>query len=156
MASKAISSTLNQGVFRLGLSVAPVTDWAYYDSAYTERYMQWPAINKFGYENSSVITQVRHPQCPMLPTEHKDKKTGEVSLEQSNTRFVLVHGTGDDNVHPLNAFNLMTELQNSRVQFESMFYANKDHSISGPNTRRHLYTFLSNKLKQYIFNDEQL
>jgi len=153
MASKVISSTLNNNLFMLGVSVAPVTDWGYYDSAYTERYMQWPAINPAGYLNSSVISQIRDEKCPLLPTEQTEKN-GDVSLVQSSTRFVLVHGTGDDNVHPLNSYNLMTELQNRQIQFETMFYPNKDHSIAGGATRRHLYRFLSNKIKQYVTEDK--
>jgi dipeptidyl aminopeptidase/acylaminoacyl peptidase len=152
MSSKTITSTLNsEHTFKLGISVAPVTDWRYYDSAYTERYMQWPAVNQVGYHNSSVITQVRDSECPVLPSTSTNAN-GETTLTQSTTRFVIVHGTGDDNVHPLNSYNLMTELQQRQVQFETMFYPNKDHSITGGNTRKQLYRFLANRLQQHIID----
>jgi dipeptidyl aminopeptidase/acylaminoacyl peptidase len=150
MASKTVSSILNKGIFKLGISVAPVTDWRYYDSAYTERYMLWPSMNPEGYQNSSVINQVANSSSPLLPSISTDSNGNEV-YTQSSTRFVLVQGTADDNVHPLNSYNLMTELQQNQVQFEVMFYPNKDHSITGGNTRKHLYKFLYNKIVQYVY-----
>jgi dipeptidyl aminopeptidase/acylaminoacyl peptidase len=135
----------NDKVFKLGMAVAPVTDWRYYDSAYTERYMQWPAINPEGYKNSSVIQRVvrAEPKCPLLPVQIK----ANGDAEQAYSHLLLIHGTGDDNVHPLNSYNLMTTLQDRQVQFTNMFYPNKDHSISGGNTRRQLYRLLTNTLQ---------
>ncbi|EFC42473.1 dipeptidyl aminopeptidase [Naegleria gruberi] len=124
--------------FKLALSVAPVTDWKYYDTAYTERYMLWPEVNPTGYKRSSVLNQVKNPKCPILPTALSN---GDV--QQSSKKFVLAFGSRDDNVHPINSFNLMSILQDSLVQFDLMVYTNKDHSIDN---RRHIYKFLSQHL----------
>lgn len=148
MTLMSLASAENQQIFKLGMAVAPVTDWRYYDSAYTERYMQWPSANPIGYYNSSVITRVTRQdvKCPLLP--NKINPNGDV--EQSYSHLLLVHGTSDDNVHPLNSFNLMTVLQDRQVQFSIMFYPNKDHSITGGNTRRHLYRLLTSKMQEKL------
>ena len=128
--------------FALALSVAPVTDWIYYDTAYTERYMLWPAVNAAGYKRSSVLNQVKEPKCPILPTPLDN---GDV--QQSSKKFVLAFGSRDDNVHPINSFNLMHLLQDSLVQFDLMVYTNKDHSIDN---RRHIYRYLTQHLLQHL------
>ncbi|KAL9658559.1 hypothetical protein ABK040_006098 [Willaertia magna] len=139
--SENITAT-NDLPFQLALSVAPVTDWIFYDTAYTERYMLWPNVNSIGYKASSVLTQVQNPKCPILPTQQSN-----LDVAQSQKKYVLCFGTADDNVHPLNSFNLMKMLQDRLVQFDLMVYTNKDHSIDN---RKHIYKFLSNKLGEYF------
>jgi len=114
-------------VFKVGISVAPVTDWTFYDSVYTERYMMTPAQNS-NYNSSSVLT--RAPEF------------------KSNT-FLLIHGTGDDNVHFLNSAVLESALVDNNVQFQTMSYINQNHRINGGNSSPHLYTLISN----FIFNN---
>jgi len=149
MTLMSLTSKQNDKVFKLGMAVAPVTDWRYYDSAYTERYMQWPSANVNGYTNSSVVQRVMDKEfaSPLLPSKI-DKTTGVVT--QSYSHLLLVHGTGDDNVHPLNSYNLMTALQDAQVQFSTMFYPNKDHSIAGSETRRQLYRLLTSKVQEKL------
>lgn len=110
--------------FRAATSVAPVTDWSYYNAAYTERFMQVPQTNPDGYKDTSVIQNI-------LPSTF------------NGTRLFLNHGTSDDNVHSLNTMNLVLKLQNKEIPFDLMLYPNKDHSISGLSTRRFLYNKIS-------------
>jgi len=104
-------------IFKMAIAVAPVTNWRYYDSIYTERYMQTPEENANGYDDNS-------------PINHVEKLTGE---------FLLVHGMGDDNVHFQNAVELSEALVQADKQFDVMYYRNRSHGISGGNTRLHLY-----------------
>ncbi|KAF0979476.1 hypothetical protein FDP41_001819 [Naegleria fowleri] len=124
--------------FKAAVSVAPVTDWTYYDTAYTERYMLWPSVNPSGYKKSSVLNQVQDPKCPLLPT-----KLSNGDVAQSSKKFSLAFGSRDDNVHPINSFNLMSLLQDKLVQFDLMVYTNKDHSIDN---RRHIYRYITDHL----------
>lgn len=109
-------------VFKMAIAVAPVTNWRYYDSIYTERYMQTPEENANGYDDNS-------------PINHVEKLTGE---------FLLVHGMGDDNVHFQNAVELSEALVQANKQFDIMYYKNRSHGISGGNTRLHLYQNMTN------------
>jgi dipeptidyl-peptidase-4 len=104
-------------VFRCGVAVAPVTDWRFYDTVYTERYMRTPKENSEGYN----ISPLR--RCTKL---HGD--------------LLLCHGYADDNVHFQNMAELTECLVQANIQFESQFYVNRNHSIYGGNTRRHLFT----------------
>ena len=104
-------------IFDVGVAVAPVTNWKYYDNIYTERFMRTPQENPDGYENNS-------------PINFTDQMEGE---------FLLVHGTADDNVHVQNSIDLITALVESNKQFEMQLYPNKNHGIYGGNTRYHLY-----------------
>lgn len=106
--------------FRMGISVAPVTDWRYYDSAYTERFMWIPTENAEGYQKTSALTYA----------------------SGLTARYLIVHGTGDDNVHAQNSLALAAKLQLERKPFNMMFYPNKTHSISGPGGTLHLYDML--------------
>jgi len=124
MASSVLSTPGNP--FRVGISVAPVTDWGFYDSVYTERYMRTPLLNPGGYFNTSVV-----------------KRASNVE----SGKFMLVHGTGDDNVHFQNSAELALGLIQNNIQFEAMYYPNYDHGISA---RRHLYKFLSNFLEENL------
>lgn len=105
-------------VFRAGIAVAPPTDWRYYDSVYTERFMLTPQENGIGYDHSSAIAR-----APKL-----------------SGRLLLVHGMADDNVHFRNSVEYSEALVQAGIQFDMQVYANRNHSIYGGNTRRHLFT----------------
>jgi dipeptidyl-peptidase-4 len=110
------------GAFCMGMAVAPVTNWRYYDNIYTERYMRTPQENPAGYDDNS-------------PINHAEKLEGD---------FLLVHGTADDNVHFQNSVDLVSALVQAGKQFEMQFYPNSNHGIyTGPNTTLHLYTRLT-------------
>jgi dipeptidyl-peptidase 4 len=117
------SNCIMQGaeVFKTAIAVAPVTSWRYYDSIYTERYLQTPQLNTAGYDDNS-------------PINHVSKLKGN---------YFLIHGTGDDNVHFQNAVMLEDALIKANKQFRSFYYPNKSHGISGGNTRLHLYTMMT-------------
>ncbi|MFH5883093.1 S9 family peptidase [Halalkalibaculum sp. DA3122] len=108
-------------LYKAGIAVAPVTHWRFYDTIYTERFMQTPDMNPDGYQEGSPIYKV-------------DNIKGE---------YLLVHGTGDDNVHFQNSIELVNQLVEAGVQFESMFYPDRNHGIYGGNTRRHLYRMMT-------------
>jgi dipeptidyl-peptidase-4 len=109
--------------FSMAMAVAPVTNWRYYDNIYTERYMRTPQENPKGYDDNS-------------PINHVDKLKG---------KYLIVHGTEDDNVHMQNSIDMITSLVNSNKQFEMQLYPNSNHGIyTGKNTRIHLYTRLTN------------
>lgn len=122
MASLAL--TKGADVFKLGIAVAPVTNWRYYDTIYTERFMRTPQENPSGYDENS-------------PTTHAGLLKGN---------FLMIHGTADDNVHYQNAVEFAEELIQKNKQFEFMTYPDKDHGIYGGNTRIQLY----NKMTKYI------
>lgn len=109
-------------VFKMAIAVAPVTSWRFYDSIYTERYMTTPQENASGYDNNS-------------PINHVDKLKGD---------FLLIHGTGDDNVHVQNTMRMIEALIQADKQFEWMIYPDKNHGIYGGNTRKHLYQKMTN------------
>jgi dipeptidyl-peptidase-4 len=109
--------TKGADVFKMAIAVAPVTNWRYYDNIYTERFMRTPQENPSGYDDNSPINHV------------KDLKG----------KFLLVHGTADDNVHVQNSMDLISALVKNNKQFEMQFYPNKNHNIVGGYTRLHLY-----------------
>jgi dipeptidyl-peptidase 4 len=113
--------TKGAGVYKIGISVAPVTNWRFYDSIYTERFMRTPQENPTGYDLNS-------------PIHYADRLQG---------KLLLVHGTGDDNVHFQNSVKMADELIKNNKQFESFYYPNRNHNISGDNTRYHLFTMLT-------------
>jgi dipeptidyl-peptidase-4 len=115
-------------VFKMAMAVAPVTNWRYYDDVYTERYMGLPKDNGSGYDDNS-------------PISHVDKLKG---------KFLLVHGTADDNVHFQNSMEMVSALIKANKQFEFFAYPDKAHSINGGNTRLHLYTMLTNFILQNL------
>jgi dipeptidyl-peptidase-4 len=114
--------------FKTAISVAPVIDWRFYDSIYTERYMRTPEENPDGYHDSSPI----------------------FFADEVKGHYMLIHGTGDDNVHFQNSIEWIRALQKNNVPFSLMIYPDKNHSIYGGNTRYYLYTeltdFISNNL----------
>lgn len=113
----ALCLTKGADYFKMGIAVAPVTNWRYYDNIYTERFMGLPKDNASGYDDNS-------------PINHVKKLKG---------KFLLMHGTADDNVHFQNSMELVKSLVNANKQFETFFYPNKNHNISGGVTRFHLY-----------------
>lgn len=123
----SLCMTVGADYFKTGIAVAPVTTWRYYDSVYTERYNGLPQDNASGYDDNS-------------PINHAKELKG---------KYLLVHGTADDNVHFQNSVDWVDRLIESDVQFDLMYYPNKDHSIYGGNTRYHLYT----KMTNYILNN---
>lgn len=109
-------------VYKTGVSVAPVSDMRYYDSVYQERYMGTPTENKNGYREGSPITHAKGLKGKLL----------------------LIHGTGDDNVHYQNSEALIDKLIENKKQFSMMAYPNRRHSIKeGKNTKVHLYTLMT-------------
>ena len=109
-------------LFDTAIAVAPVTNWRFYDTIYTERFMQTPQMNPEGYEKGSPLTYA----------------------DQIEGNYLLVHGTGDDNVHFQNSVELVNKLVAEGVQFESMYYPNRSHAIYGGNARSHLYKMMNN------------
>lgn len=112
-------------VFKVGIAVAAPTDWRYYDSVYTERYMRTPQENDTGYDKSSVFSRI-------------DKMHG---------KLLLVHGSADDNVHLRNMMEFSEALVQEGIDFDMMVYTNRNHGIAGGNTRNHLYNKLTNYIK---------
>lgn len=117
----ALCMTLGADVFKAGISVAPVTNWRYYDSIYTERYLKRPQDNAGGYDDNSPVT-------------HANKLKGN---------YLLIHGTGDDNVHFQNSVEFEDALIKAGKQFRSFYYPNRNHGIYGGNTRLHLYRMMT-------------
>jgi dipeptidyl-peptidase-4 len=105
-------------VFKAAIAVAPVSNWRFYDNIYTERYMRTPQENSKGY----------------------DENAPEKMAEKLKGKFLLIHGTADDNVHFQNAIMLSSSLIKANKEFDSEYYPDKAHGISGGNTRHHLYT----------------
>ena len=116
------------GAFKVGISVAPVTDWRNYDTIYTERFMDTPQNNSSGYDAGSAITYAGNLEGKLL----------------------IVHGAADDNVHLANTMQLIYELQNERKQFDLMIYPDKLHPIKGKDTRVHLFTMLTDFLLENL------
>jgi dipeptidyl-peptidase-4 len=114
--------------FRAGIAVAPVTDWRDYDSIYTERYMSLPAEFAEGYKDFSVVN----------------------SAARLKGRLLLVHGTGDDNVHLENTVQFVQRLIQAGIPYDLQIYPRKTHSISGPDVRTHLYNRILAHFEQYL------
>lgn len=117
-----------EGVFKAAISRAPVTDWRLYDTIYTERYLRTPEENPEGYRRSA-------PQ-------------NYVELLRGN--LLIVHGTGDDNVHPQNTIQLIHLLEEANKQFDLRLYPNKTHALEGARTRLNLYTLYLEWLKKNL------
>ena len=115
-------------VFKMAIAVAPVTNWRFYDSVYTERYMQTPQENANGYDDNS-------------PINHVNKLKG---------KFLLIHGSGDDNVHVQNSMQMMEALIQANKQFDSQIYPDNNHGIYGGKTRIQLYTKMTNFIKENL------
>jgi len=115
----------NSGVFKCGIAVAPVTDWRYYDSAYTERYMRLPQGNADGYRDTSLLSR---------------------AANFSNVDYLIIHGSGDDNVHYQHTAQMVRALTEAEIKFRVQYYTDKDHGITGRHTRRHLFRLMTNFL----------
>jgi dipeptidyl-peptidase-4 len=124
----SLAMTKGAGVFKLGIAVAPVTNWRFYDTIYTERFLQTPQLNASGYDDNSPLT-------------HASKLQGN---------FLLIHGTGDDNVHYQNSVLFEDALINAGKQFQSFYYPDKHHGIQGAKTRLHLYTMMANYIVEKL------
>jgi dipeptidyl-peptidase-4 len=118
----SLGITVGADIFKTAIAVAPVTHWKYYDNIYTERYMRTPNENKEGYDNNA-------------PLSHIDNIKGN---------YLLIHGTADDNVHPQHAFEMIKGMIQKNKVFDSEFYPNKNHGISGGLSRLHLYNKMTN------------
>jgi len=116
-----------ENIFKSGIAVAPVTDYRFYDTAYAERFMRRPQENFKGYDLSSALLRA-------------DKLQGNL---------LIVHGTADDNVHTQNTMIYIDKLVAADKQFEMQLYTDKNHSILGKQTRRHLYT----RMSEFLLNN---
>ena len=116
-----MSMSEGREVFRAGVAIAPPTNWKFYDSVYTERYMRTPKENPDGYATN--------------PIERASKLHGAL---------LLCHGTADDNVHPQNAYEYSEALVQADKDFRELLYTNRNHSIYGGNTRNHLLRQVAN------------
>ena len=123
----SLAMTKGADTFKMGIAVAPVTNWRFYDSIYTERYMQTPQENTSGYDKNSPINYV-------------SKLKGS---------YLLVHGSADDNVHYQNTMRMIEALVQENKQFDLFIYPDKNHGIYGGNTRLHLY----GKMTNFIYNN---
>ena len=107
-------------VFSFGIAVAPVTNWRFYDTIYTERFMRTPQENAKGYDDNS-------------PINHVSKLKG---------KYLLIHGAADDNVHYQNTMEMVNAMVAADKQFDLFIYPNKNHGIYGGNTRNHLFQMM--------------
>jgi dipeptidyl-peptidase-4 len=117
--------------FRAGVAVAPVTDYRDYDSIYTERYLSQPAEFEAGYKKFSVVN----------------------SAANLKGRLLLVHGTGDDNVHMENSVQYVQKLIEAQIPYDLQIYPRKTHSIAGPDVRTHLYNRILAHFEEYLKPD---
>ncbi|KJE88898.1 hypothetical protein CAOG_00473 [Capsaspora owczarzaki ATCC 30864] len=127
-------ATAGSGTFKVAMAVAPVIEWEEYDSIYTERYMDTPQGNPAGYQGSSVLN------------------SGLANI--SKLKYLVVHGTGDDNVHFQNTAGLVSALTAGYIDFQVQFYTNRDHSLNGGGTSQHLYRLLTNFLQRGLDRKE--
>ena len=126
MASLLISKGAD--LIKTAVAVAPVTNWKYYDNIYTERFLRKPIDNKSGYEDNS-------------PTNFVKNIKG---------KFLLIHGSTDDNVHQQNSMELAAAMVNNNIPFDFMVYPNKNHGISGGPTRLHIYSKILKFVKENL------
>ncbi len=115
-------------VFKMAIAVAPVTNWRFYDTIYTERYMQTPQENASGYDDNS-------------PINHVDKLKGNL---------LLIHGSADDNVHVQNSMQMIEALVQANKQFDWAVYPDKNHGIYGGKTRIQLYNKMTNFVREKL------
>lgn len=123
----SLCMTKGADYYKAGIAVAPVTNWKYYDTIYTERFLRTPQENSGGYENNSPITFV----------------------DMLKGKFLIVHGSADDNVHYQNTMDMISALVAANKQFDMFIYPNKNHGIYGGNTRLHLF----NQMTTYLLDN---
>ncbi|QES87249.1 S9 family peptidase [Rhizosphaericola mali] len=121
-----LAITKGANIFTHSIAIAPVTDWRWYDSIYTERYMQTPETNQIGYEENR-------------PFHYSDKMRG---------KLLLIHGSADDNVHIQHSLLFSEELIQKDKAFDMFIYPNKNHRITGGNTTLHLWKKITAWLEQ--------
>ncbi len=121
------SMSNGEKIFKAGIAVAPVTDWRLYNTAYTERFMRRPQENFDGYDKTSAIGMAKN----------------------LNGKLLIIHGSADDNVHMQNTMLYIDKLIEADKQFEMQIYPDKNHSILGKQTRRHLYT----RMSEFLFKN---
>lgn len=114
--------------FEMAIAVAPVTSWRFYDTIYTERYMRTPQENASGYDDNSPLS---YP-------------------ELLKGKYLLIHGSGDDNVHVQHTMRMVEALIQADKQFDWAIYPDKNHGIYGGNTRKHLYTKMTLFIKENL------
>ena len=119
------------GIIKAGIAIAPVTDWRFYDTIYTERYMRTPKENESGYNAASPFTYI----------------------PQLKGKLLLAHGTADDNVHYQNTLYYSQALVESGIQFDTQIYTNKNHSISDAKSLAHLAKTCLRFLQTNLQND---
>lgn len=124
----ALAMTKNADLFKMGISVAPVTNWRYYDTVYTERFLKTPQENPGGYDDNSPVQFAK----------------------QLKGKYLLVHGTGDDNVHFQNSIAWVDALIKADKSYQTLYYPNRNHGIYGGNTRLHLYRQMTNFVLQNL------
>ena len=120
----------SNSVFKAAIAVAPVTNWRWYDTIYTERYMRTEEENEEGYKNNS-------------PVYFADKLRGN---------YLLVHGSTDDNVHFQNSMEMANALIKANKQYDTYVYPGRNHRINGDNSLLHLYTKMTNFLDEKLKN----
>ena len=124
-----LAMSSGEKIFKAGIAVAPVTDWRLYNAAYTERFMRTPQENNRGYDAGSVLNKA----------------------DKLNGNLLIIHGTADDNVHLPNTMIYLDKLMKAGKHADLQLYTDKNHSILGKETRRHLYQkkfdFLEKNLK---------
>lgn len=118
----SLCMTKGADVFKMGIAVAPVTNWRWYDNIYTERFMRTPQENANGYDDNSPINHVK----------------------LMKGKYLIIHGSGDDNVHLQNTMEMADALVGVNADFEMFIYPNRNHGIYGGNTRLHLFNKLLN------------
>jgi dipeptidyl-peptidase-4 len=123
----SLAMTKGNGLFKVGIAVAPVTNWRFYDNIYTERFMRTPQENAKGYDDNSPINFAKDLQG----------------------KYFLIHGAADDNVHYQNSMEMISALVKANKQFDLFIYPNKNHGIYGGNTRNHLF----NMINDYILDE---
>jgi dipeptidyl-peptidase-4 len=117
-------------LFKVGIAVAPITNWRFYDTAYTERFMRQPKENPSGYDQANPLNLASDLQG----------------------RLFLIHGSADDNVHVQNTMEYADKLIQAGKQFDMFIYPNREHSIIGGNSRPHLYNMMFNYLERNLKN----
>ena len=122
-----MSMSEGRPVFKAGVAVAAPSNWKYYDTVYTERYMRTPAENAEGYA--------------INPIQRSSKLHGSL---------LLIHGTADDNVHYRNCTEVAEAYVQSGKQFDMQIYTNRNHFINGGETRYHLFTRISNFFNEHL------
>lgn len=122
-----MSMSEGRPVFKAGVAVAPPTSYRFYDSVYTERYMRTPKENQAGYQDNAMSR-----------------------VNQLHGALLICHGVADDNVHPQNTYEYVESLVQADKDFKEIMYTNRNHGISGGNTRNHLLRQITNWFKQNL------